>query len=94
VLDGVLSVYINEKWHELAPGTLGILPRGVPHARGNRSDKPVPAIGTGAPAGFENLFPSVHELMKHARPGTPEFIAEFQKIMARCDIVSLGPAPL
>ena len=94
VLDGVLSVYVDEKWHELGPGTLGVLPRGKPHAQGNRSDKPVHLIGSGAPAGFEKLFPAVDALMKRMKPGTPEFIAEFQKITASCDIVSLGPAPM
>lgn len=93
VLDGVLSVYTGEEWHELAPGTLGVLPRGKPHAQGNRSDKPVHFIGSGAPSGFENLFPAVDALMKRVKPGTPEFIAEFQKIAARCGIVPLGPAP-
>ena len=93
VVEGVLSVYIDDKWHELGPGTQGILPRGRPHAQGNRSDKPVHLIGSGAPAGFENLFPALDALMKRVKPGTPEFIAEFQYIMARCDIVPLGPAP-
>ena len=93
VLDGVLSVYIDEKWHELGPGTLGILPHGKPHAQGNRSDKPVHFLGSGAPAGFENLFPAVDALMKRMKPGTPEFMAEFKKITALCDIVGLGSVP-
>ena len=94
VLEGILSVYANQQWHELGPGTLGVLPRGKPHAQGNRSDKPVHFIGSGAPAGFEKLFPAVDDLMKRLKPGTPEFMAEFQKISAHCDIVSLGPAPV
>jgi len=94
VLEGVLSVYTDGKWHELQPGTLATLPKGKPHAQGNRGKVPVHAIGTGAPAGFEKLFGAVHELMKRTKPGTPEFIAEFQKICAVCDIVSLGPAPI
>jgi len=73
---------------------LGAMPRGTPHAQGNRGDKPVHFIGTGAPSGFEKLFPAVHELMTRMKPGTPEFITEFQKIAAGCDIVSLGPATL
>jgi quercetin dioxygenase-like cupin family protein len=93
ILDGVLSVYTDDQWHELAPGTLGVLPKGKPHAQGNRSDKPVHFIGSGAPSGFEKLFPAVDALMKRLKPGTPEFIAEFQRITATCDIVSLGPAP-
>ena len=93
VLDGVLSVYSDEKWHELGPGTIGVLPRGKPHAQGNRSDKPVHFLGSGSPSGFEKLFPAVDALMKRLQPGTAEFLAEFQKIAAGCDIVSLGPAP-
>lgn len=93
VIEGVLSVYTDDKWHELGPGTLGVLPRAKPHAQGNRSDKPVHFVGSGAPAGFEKLFPAVDALMKRMKPGTPEFIAEFYKIMGRCDIVPIGPAP-
>lgn len=93
ILDGVLSVYVDEEWHELGPGTLGVLPRGKPHAQGNRSEKPVHFIGSGAPSGFENLFPAIDALMKREKPGTAEFVTEFQKIAAHCDIVSLGPAP-
>ena len=93
VIDGTLSVYLENQWHELGPGTLGVLPKGRPHAQGNRSDKPVHFIGSGAPSGFEKLFPAVDALMKREKPGTPEFITEFHKIMATCDIVPLGPAP-
>jgi len=95
VLEGVLSLYIDGKWNELGPGTLGVLPRGTTHAQGNRADKPVHFVGSGAPAGFEKLFPAVNELLKRGTmPGTPEFLAEFQKIAVGCDIVSLGPAPV
>ena len=93
VIDGTLSVYLDDQWHELGPGTLAVLPKGKPHAQGNRSDKPVHFIGSGAPSGFEKFFPAVDALMKRMKPGTPEFGAEFQKIFATCDIVSLGPAP-
>jgi quercetin dioxygenase-like cupin family protein len=94
VLEGVLSVYIDDKWHELRPGTLGVLPRGKPHAQGNRSDKPVHLIGTGAPGGFEKLFPSVDALMKRMKPGTPEYMEELKKIMTSCGVITLGPAPV
>lgn len=93
IIDGTLSVYLDNEWHELGPGTLGVLPKGKPHAQGNRGDKPVHLIGTGAPSGFERLFPAVDALMKRMKPGTPEFVAGFQKIIETCDIVSLGPAP-
>jgi hypothetical protein len=84
---------MDEKWHELGPGTVGVMPKGKPHAQGNRSNKPVHFIGSGTPAGFDKFFPALDELMKRVKPGTPEFVAEFLKIMPGCDIVSLGPAP-
>lgn len=94
VLEGTLSIYINGSWHELGPGTLGILPHGVPHAQGNRTDKPVHFVGSGAPSGFEQLFPAVDALLKRGvEPGSPEFISEFREISTRCDIEHLGPAP-
>jgi quercetin dioxygenase-like cupin family protein len=86
VLEGILSVYADDAWHELGPGTLGVLPHGKPHTQGNRSDKSVHFLGSGAPSGFENLFPAVDALMKQFQPGTPEFLAELQKIAAVCDI--------
>ena len=93
VLEGVLSLYTDGEWSELGPGSLGVMPRGKPHAQGNRGNVPVHLMGMGAPGGFERLFPALHELLKTEKPGSPGFIAEFQKICARCDIVPLGPAP-
>jgi quercetin dioxygenase-like cupin family protein len=93
IVDGVLSVYADDIWHALGPGTYAKLPHGKPHSQGNRSDKPVRFVAWGTPAAFENLFPAVDALMKQSKPGTPEFMAEIQKIAARCDMVILGPAP-
>lgn len=94
VLEGTLSVYIDGSWHELGPGTIGILPHCLPHAQGNRTDKPVHFVGSGSPSGFEQLFPAVDALVKRGiKPGSPEFISEFRQISLRCDIEHLGPAP-
>lgn len=94
ILEGVLSVLINDAWHELQPGSLAVLPRGIPHAQGNRTDKPVHFVGSGAPSGFEKLFPAIDALLKRGiKPGTPEFIAEFQELSRHCDIEHLGPPP-
>lgn len=94
VLDGVLSVYSESKWSELGPGAVGVLPKGKPHAQGNRGDKPVHMIGSGSPAGFDRFFPQVNELVKRMKPGTPEFMQEVKRISAECDSIILGPAPL
>jgi mannose-6-phosphate isomerase-like protein (cupin superfamily) len=94
VLEGVLSLYIEERWRELGPGTLGVVPRGVRHAQGNRGDKPVHFVGSGSPAGFEKLFPSLDALLKQGvKPGSPEFGREFARISKQCDLEHVGPAP-
>ena len=54
VIEGRLSVYVNEQWHELGPGTLAVLPRGKPHAQGNRSHQPVHFIGSGLRRGSKS----------------------------------------
>jgi mannose-6-phosphate isomerase-like protein (cupin superfamily) len=94
VLEGVLSLYVEERWRELGPGTLAVVPRGVRHAQGNRGDKPVHFVGSGSPAGFEKLFPSLDALLKRGvKPGSPEFASEFARISKQCDLEHVGPAP-
>jgi quercetin dioxygenase-like cupin family protein len=41
VLDGVLSVYLDNSWHDLEPGTLAVVPHGTPHAQANAGEQPV-----------------------------------------------------
>ena len=63
VLEGVLSVYLDDKWHELGPGTFAELPRNKPHAQANHSQKDVRFLGTGIPAGFDKFFPELDKLV-------------------------------
>jgi quercetin dioxygenase-like cupin family protein len=94
VLEGVLSLYIEERWRELGPGMLAVVPRGARHAQGNRADKPVHFVGSGSPAGFEKLFPTLDALLKRGvKPGGPEFGKAFAEISKQCDLEHVGPAP-
>jgi mannose-6-phosphate isomerase-like protein (cupin superfamily) len=94
VLEGVLSMYYDGKWHDFTPGMLGLVPRGVVHAQGNHSKENVRFIGSGNPAGFEKLFPAVEDLLKRGmKPGDPQFVSEMAKIWPKCDTEPLGPAP-
>jgi len=94
VLEGVLSMYFDGKWHDFTPGMLGLIPRGVVHAQGNHTKENVRFIGSGTPAGFEKLFPAVDDLLKRGmKPGEPQFVSEMAKIWPKCDTEPLGPAP-
>jgi quercetin dioxygenase-like cupin family protein len=94
VLEGILSLYIEDRWWELRPGTLGVVPRGVRHAQGNRGDQPVHFVGSGSPAGFEKLFPAVDALLRRGvKPGSPAFVQEFARLSKQCDLEQVGPVP-
>lgn len=94
VLEGVLSMYYDGKWHDFTSGMLGLIPKGTPHAQGNHTKENVRFIGSGNPAGFEKLFPAMDDLIKRGiKPPDPRFPGELAKIYAKCDTEPLGPAP-
>jgi uncharacterized RmlC-like cupin family protein len=93
VLDGVLSIFTLNQWHDLAPGTFAFLPKGVPHAQGNTSSSPVRFLGAGSPAGFERLFPELDKLAKRVPAGTPESGKEAAKLLGQLETTIVGPPP-
>lgn len=94
VLEGVLSMYLGGRWLDFTPGTLGLVPRGMPHAEGNHTTENARFIGSGNPAGFEKLFPAVDNLVQRGiKPPDPRFLAELSKLLPLCDTEPLGPAP-
>ncbi len=93
VLDGVLSVYVDGRWHDLEPGTVAVVPHGTPHAQANSGKQPVRFLGSGNPCGFERFFPELHELVARLSPSEAHFGAEVSKIVSRHDTQILGPPP-
>jgi mannose-6-phosphate isomerase-like protein (cupin superfamily) len=93
VLDGVLSVYLDGRWHDLEAGTFAVVSHGTPHAQANAGTQPVRFLGSGSPCGFEHFFPELHELVARLSPSDPQFGAEVAKIVSRHDTKILGPPP-
>jgi len=93
VLEGVLSVYLDGKWHDLEPGTFAELPQGQPHAQANHSQQNVRFLGTGIPAGFDKFFPELDKLASRMPPSDPGFIREVSKLVSQFDTTVLGPPP-
>ena len=93
VLEGVLSFYIGDRWHDLAAGSLAIVPHGTPHAQRNRSAQSVRVLGAGNPAGFELFFMAQDQLLQRVSPSTPEYFSEIAKLFPQYDTVVLGPPP-
>jgi len=92
VIQGVLSVFIDDAWHDLKAGAFARVPRGIPHAQGNTGKDSVHFIGSGSPAGFEKFFIELNEITKRVPPG-PQLGAEIAKIMPNYDTKPLGPPP-
>ena len=73
VLEGVLTAKINDKTSEYPAGSYVLIPRGTPHAQGNRGKVPVKVLLTMTPGGFERSFKDRVELFKTVKPDDPDF---------------------
>ena len=73
VLEGVLTVKIIDKISEYPAGSYVLIPRGTPHAQGDRGRVPVKLLLTMTPGGFERSFKDRVELFKTAKPDDPDF---------------------
>ena len=93
VLDGLLSVFLDGDWTDLEAGTAAEIPRGTPHALGNRSGQVVRFLGWGSPCGFEESFPEMSELASRIAPSDPQWGVEITRIISRHDTKVLGPPP-
>ena len=74
-------------------GRFAMVPRGTPHALGNRSKQRVRFLNSGNPAGFEGFFADIEAIARHLPYGSPEFFAELMKVYKKYDTEMLGPAP-
>jgi quercetin dioxygenase-like cupin family protein len=73
VLEGVLTVKINDKVAEFPAGSYVLIPRGTTHGQGNFGKVPVKVILTVSPGGYEQRFRERIELYKTTKPGDPDF---------------------
>lgn len=93
MLEGVLAVFLDDKWCDLEAGTVAEIPRGTPHAQGNTSKQAVKFLGWGSPCGFEQAFPEINDLASRIAPSTPQWGPEIVKIITRHDTKVVGPPP-
>jgi mannose-6-phosphate isomerase-like protein (cupin superfamily) len=73
VLEGVLTTKIADKIEDWPAGSYILIPRGTPHAQGNRGNVPVKILLTMTPGGFEQSFKDRVELFKTVKPDNPNF---------------------
>lgn len=83
VLEGVLTITINDQTSELPAGSYILIPRGTPHAQGNFGKGPVRLLTTFTPGGFDRFFRDRVELYKKLKPGGPGFQEKFDELRAK-----------
>jgi quercetin dioxygenase-like cupin family protein len=93
VLDGVLSAWLDGHWQELPTGGLVVVPHGVPHALGNRTQRPMRYLGAGNPAGFEKFFADIEIAARNHPYSSPEFLTDLKNIYTKYDSKLVGPPP-
>ena len=93
VVEGVLSLWIENSWKELPAGAIATAPRGLPHALGNRSQQPVRFLVAGEPAGFEHFFADLEVTARRFTYGSAEFLVELAKVYQSYDSKLIGPPP-
>jgi quercetin dioxygenase-like cupin family protein len=84
LLDGTLTLRLEHREVEAAPGSYGVVPPGSVHTFANRSDAPVRALNLMTPGGFEQYL---KELTAAVPPGSPPDPALMAEIAARYDFV-------
>jgi quercetin dioxygenase-like cupin family protein len=73
VMEGVLTVRINDSLSDYPAGSYVLIPRGTAHAQGNRGKLPARILLTMTPGGFERSFRDRVDLFKTAKPSDPDF---------------------
>lgn len=83
VLEGTVRVALGDKIFDLTVGESAMLPRGIPHAWGNRTESDIRMVWVVTPGGCEEGLRMVAE----------DGVTEVEKIGERFQIEVLGPAP-
>jgi quercetin dioxygenase-like cupin family protein len=93
VVSGELTVFVGGELRNLGPGDFALIPRGTPHAQGNRTNAETVVVLTMAPGGFEGFFAARAEIVRDTPPGHPEYGPRMMALGELFDIDVLGPSP-
>lgn len=70
VIDGEVSMLLNDEWHSAPRGTYIYIPAGTEHTFENRGDVRAGFISITNPGGFENEMPGIVDWFKERAPST------------------------
>ncbi len=90
VLEGTLSIQANGQTTQLGPGGCAYVPPGTAHTFANPSDVPAKYILIASPAGLENYFAEMMELVKDEPQWPPKDMGPIIALMAKYDTFAPG----
>lgn len=93
VLSGQLTLWVDGQFHELNPGDYVHIPRGVPHAQGNRGDAPTHLLLTVSPGDFVDFFRAREVIVETAPPGHPDYGPRMEALSDDFDVENLASSP-
>jgi len=93
VIDGSLTVFMDDVRQEVGAGSYILIPKGKVHAQGNTSGKRVRFLLQLSPSGFERFFYGRQELEDRYGVGTPEYMRELEALATQCNLTVVGPPP-
>ena len=93
VLQGELTVFVNGALQTLGSGDYAFIPRGTPHAQGNRTEAETIVVLTLTPGEFAGFFSARQEIVADTPPDHPQYRERMMALGQRFDIEVLGPAP-
>lgn len=93
VLQGELTIFLDGQVQALGPGDYMFVPRGTPHAQGNRTNADTVVVITLTPGDFAAFFNAREEIVADTPPGHPQYRERMMALGQRFDIEVLGPAP-
>lgn len=85
VLEGTLTVNVNEITQALGPGGYAYVPPGAVHTFSNVTAHPAKYLLVASPAGLEHYFQELAELVKHEPHWPPTDMSQVLALMAKYD---------
>ena len=93
VLQGELTVFINDTIYKLTTGSYVLIPKKTPHAQANLTSDTTRILSFFMPGGFEKFAIERAEITKKYGSNTDKYKEELYKSLIRHDMEILGPPP-
>jgi mannose-6-phosphate isomerase-like protein (cupin superfamily) len=93
VLEGSITFHLEDRDVEAGPGSFFYIPPGLVHSWSSHGDKQVKFLGFALPAGIENYFLEIVELMEREPSWPPEDMSKIAALGRKYDqYTAKGPS--